>query len=179
MFNVEEPGPVIVGGVKLTLAFEGTPLTANVTMPLNPFVAVTLAEKLVLPPATTVCETGDTFNAKVLTIAVNERLLVQTPSVTETVINDAPVCPASGVTVRVRFVPLPPSERLALLFGTSTGLEDVTSTVRFEPATEPRLPKVKPMGPFEPPGGMTTSANAEICCALALNAISNELLVMK
>src|SRR5581483_3966399 len=42
-FSVDEPAPVIVGGVKVALAFAGTPLTPKLTTPLKPLVAVTVA----------------------------------------------------------------------------------------------------------------------------------------
>jgi len=42
MFNVAEPAPMIVGGLKQR-SHRRTPLTLNVTVPLKPFVAETVA----------------------------------------------------------------------------------------------------------------------------------------
>ena len=66
-----------------------------------------------LSPTSTVCEAGDALSPNSLTMTVNDRLLVQTPSVTDTVMSDEPVWPDTGATVMVRLVPLPPSARLA------------------------------------------------------------------
>jgi len=52
-FNVTAPVPIMLGGTKLALEPAGKPLTPNVTAPANPFVAVTVRLKLVLPPAKT------------------------------------------------------------------------------------------------------------------------------
>src|SRR5207244_3008590 len=100
---------------------------------------------------------------RTLTSALNDRLFVHTPSVTETVIHEEPVAPVTGVTVIVRFVPLPPSARL--LFGTGVWLAEEASTWSEAPAALPRLPKLKLIGPLELPGGMTTSASGEIWVA--------------
>ena len=42
-FMVEEPEAVTDGGLKLALAPEGKPLALKVTVPVNPFNAVTVA----------------------------------------------------------------------------------------------------------------------------------------
>ena len=64
-------------------------------------------------------------------LTVNWKLLlvVAKPSLTVTVILAVPVFPASGVTVTVRFAPLPPKTMLA--FGTSAEFEAVPTRVRF------------------------------------------------
>ena len=41
-FNVEEPEPITDDGLKLAVAFTGTPLALNATVPLNPPDAVTV-----------------------------------------------------------------------------------------------------------------------------------------
>src|SRR6516225_230748 len=109
------------------------------------------------------CDDGDAVSAKSVTNALNDRLLVHTPSVTEIVINEKPVCPATGVTVIVRFVPEPPKTRFPL--GMRVGLDELAVTCKDAPLVAPRLPKLKPTGPLEPPGGMRTSAMREICPA--------------
>ena len=105
------------------------------------------------------------------------RLFVQTPSVTERVITDAPVWPAIGLIVIVRFAPEPPNRRL--LLGIKFGLEEDAVTCSDAAAVEPRFPKLKLIGPLEPLGGIRTSAIGEIWPAKAVSAISNELLVVK
>src|ERR1043166_10305703 len=112
----------MLGGLKLAPIPAGRFGVLNVTDPANPFVDVTLALYVVLPPARTDCDGGDAANESTLTTALNERLFVQTPSVTETVINEEPVPPATGVSVIVRFVPPPPNDKL--LFGTSDRSEE-------------------------------------------------------
>jgi hypothetical protein len=47
---VELPDPVTDVGLKVAPAPEGNPLTVKPTLSVNPFKAVTVAEKLVLPP---------------------------------------------------------------------------------------------------------------------------------
>ena len=42
--SVEDPEPLIVLGLKLALAPDGKPLALKLTLPLNPFKAVTVAE---------------------------------------------------------------------------------------------------------------------------------------
>ena len=42
--RVEDPEPLIVLGLKLALAPDGKPLALKLTLPLNPFKAVTVAE---------------------------------------------------------------------------------------------------------------------------------------
>ena len=116
ILSVEEPAPETTGGVKLALAFAGTPLMEKLTVPAKPLVAMTVAVNAVLPPTRTDCEAGDAVNAKSLTTALNERLLVHMPSVAEIVMSEAPVWPATGVMVMVRLVPLSPTVRSA--FGT-------------------------------------------------------------
>ena len=76
--------------------------------------AVTVALYAVLPPARTLCDAGEAVSTKSLTTALNDRLFVHTPSVTDIVINDEPVCPAAGVTVIVRFVPRPANDQIAV-----------------------------------------------------------------
>src|ERR1041385_5728102 len=48
--SVELPAPVTLGGLKLALTPAGRPDTINATLPLKPFVAVTLTVKLVFVP---------------------------------------------------------------------------------------------------------------------------------
>src|SRR5436190_10926814 len=126
MFSVEEPAPVMLGGLKLAPIPAANPVVPNVTAPAKPFVEVTVALNVALPPGKIVCEDGEAANDSTLTTALNERLFVQTPSVTEMVIAEEPVPPETGVTVVVRFVPLPPIARFAL--GTSAWLAEEAST---------------------------------------------------
>src|SRR5437588_12628747 len=90
-FNVAEPAPVIVGGLKLALEAAGRPLIPKFTVPVKPLVALTVSVKFVLPPASTGCEGGAADKERSLTNAVNDRLFVNTPSVTERVMSDEPV----------------------------------------------------------------------------------------
>jgi len=111
--RMEMPGPVIIGGLKFAPRPSGKLLKENATVPENPLVAVTVAVKFVPEPAKMLCEAGDAERANTLTMALNARLLVHVPSVTERVMSELPVCPAVGVTVSVRLVPLPPRSRFA------------------------------------------------------------------
>ena len=58
IFNVLEPGPVMVGGLKLPVAPAGKPTTPNVVRPAKPLVAVTVTVYEVLPPARMFCVAG-------------------------------------------------------------------------------------------------------------------------
>ena len=176
-FNVAEPGPVIVSGLKLPVVPGGNPVTTKFTRPAKPLVAVTVRLYAVLPPARMVCKAGEAVRAKSVTKALKDRLLVQSPSVTEIVIADDPVWPETGVTVIVRFVPEPPMRRFPL--GTSAGFEELALTWSDDPEVVPRFPKPKGTGPLEPPGAMRTSGIGEIWPANAVSAISKELLVVK
>jgi hypothetical protein len=71
---------------------------------------------------------GASFGAT-LTVMVNALVVVFVPSLTETVIVALPVLPDAGVTVTVRFAPLPPNTMLA--FGTNVVEEELPETVRF------------------------------------------------
>ena len=126
IFNVAAPGPVRDGGLKVPVAPNGKPVTAKFTRPPNPLVAFTARLNAVLPPARMPCDAGEAVSAKSVTKALNERLFVQTPSVTEIVITEDPVWAEAGVTEIVRFVPEPASTRLP--FGTKTGFEELALT---------------------------------------------------
>src|SRR5260370_30687311 len=93
------------------------------------------------------------------------RLFVQTPSLTEIVITEAPVWLAIGLIVIVRFAPEPPITRFP--FGTSDGLDEVAVTCNDAAGADPRFPKLKLIGPLELPGGIRTSAMGEIWPAKA------------
>jgi len=60
---------------------------------------------------------------------VNVVLAVRVPSLTVTVICAEPVWPAAGVTVTVRFAPLPPNVIFA--FGTNVVADELPDTVRL------------------------------------------------
>src|SRR5437667_384838 len=62
--KVDEPEVVTDEGLKLAFARRGSPLTLNVTVPLKPVPAVTVAVKEVPPPCTTVREAGDAESEK-------------------------------------------------------------------------------------------------------------------
>src|SRR3954462_3019571 len=57
------------------------------------------------------------------TVRTKGSLALLTPSLTVTVIVDAPVCPDAGVTVTVRLAPLPPKTIFAV--GTKVGFDEV------------------------------------------------------
>src|SRR6476469_9331740 len=63
------------------------------------------------------------------TVNTNVSEALDVPSLTVTVIVALPVWPAAGVTVTVRFEPLPPNTMFA--FGTRVVLEELPVTVRF------------------------------------------------
>src|ERR1039457_5761994 len=86
------PAPVVVAGLKLALAPDGNPLKLKLTVPV-PLVAARIFVKLTLFPAKTDCDDGDVVTAKFATPTLNERLFVHTPSVTEMVMSELPVCP--------------------------------------------------------------------------------------
>src|SRR5580765_4254288 len=98
------------------------------------------------------CDAGVAARAKSALSALKLRLFVQTPSVTKTVITEAPVWPGTGLIVIVRFAPEPPITKLP--FGISVGFEDEAVICKDAAATDPRFPKVKLIGPLEPPGGI-------------------------
>jgi hypothetical protein len=59
MLSVEDPEPPLTdGGLKLPVAPLGSPLTLSETALLKPLSDAIETEKLVLPPAVTVCEPG-------------------------------------------------------------------------------------------------------------------------
>jgi len=51
--RVVVPEPVMVAGLKVTVAPTGNPVTVGVTVPLNPLIAVLLTVYVVLAPITT------------------------------------------------------------------------------------------------------------------------------
>src|SRR3954462_9692234 len=116
------PESVTVNGLKPAVALAGNPSTLKLTVPV-PLVAVTMFVKATLLLASTDCDTGVVVIAKLVTRTLNVRVLVQVPSVVETVIAAEPVWPAAGVMVRVRLVPLPVMMRLAL--GTSAWFDEL------------------------------------------------------
>ena len=79
-----------------------------------------------------------------LTVTVNELLLLSWPSLTHTVINPLPVWPVAGVTVTVRFDPLPP--KTMFVSGTRVGLDELPLTLKLLAAAS-RSPTVKLIGP--------------------------------
>src|SRR6185369_3266577 len=106
----EEPLAVTVLGLKPALTPEGSPLTLNPTVPVNPFTAVTVAVYGALPPAATDTLDGVTANEK-SAAAVTVRLVfavwVRLPLVALTVRGYVPV-DVPLVVVRVMVVgPLP------------------------------------------------------------------------
>ena len=129
IFRVDEPVPVMLGGVKLSPIPAGNAAVPKVTVPAKPLVEVTVALNVVLPPGKTVCADGEAANDKTLTAALKDRPFVQTPSVTEIVMADEPVPPATGDTEIVRFVPLPPSVKFA--FGKCVRTAAIAGTVKI------------------------------------------------
>src|SRR5882762_5780691 len=72
-----------------------------------------------------------------LTVSTNVSLVLLAPLLTVTVIVAAPVCPATGVTVTVRFEAEPPKAeppKTILSIGTSVGLDDSPLNVRLAAA---------------------------------------------
>lgn len=57
--SVEVPEVATDVGVKLPVAPLGKPLALRVTVPVNPLIALTVTEYVVLWPAVTVCELGE------------------------------------------------------------------------------------------------------------------------
>src|SRR3954466_2694812 len=110
MVNVFVPAPFSVTGLKLAPAPTGRPLTTNVTVPV-PLVALRTLVYTALPPGKMNWDEGEVERTNVATLALKLRLLVQTLSVTDSVIKEEPVWPGTGVIVSVRFVPLPPRTR--------------------------------------------------------------------
>jgi len=74
-----------------------------------------------------VAKVGGSFFA--LTVSVNVRSMLVTPSPTVIVMFAEPDKPAAGVTVSVRLDPVPPGARFT--FGTSVTLADVALTARL------------------------------------------------
>src|SRR5439155_1510426 len=66
----------------------------------------------------------EAFNVRVILV-----LALRDPSLTVSVIVAVPTWPLAGVTVTVRFPPLPPNTMFAL--GTSVGLEELADTVKI------------------------------------------------
>jgi len=64
-----------------------------------------------------------------LTVSANPVLALKAPSLTVTVIVAVPVCPAAGVSVTVRLLPLP--SNTIPLCGTSVGLDELPLNVRL------------------------------------------------
>src|SRR5690349_15641244 len=62
--RVDEPEPAMDAGLNLPVAPLGKPVTLSDTVPVNPFTAVTETAYVVLPPADTVCDAGDTATEK-------------------------------------------------------------------------------------------------------------------
>src|SRR5439155_26138249 len=83
-----------------------------------------------------------------LTVRVKLVLALREPSLTVSVIVAVPTWPLAGVTVTVRFPPLPPNTMFAL--GTSVGLEELAETVRLPAGVWASL-TVKASGPVELP----------------------------
>src|SRR5437867_6410239 len=93
-----------------------------------------------------------------LTVRVKLVLALRVPSLTVSVIVAVPTWPLAGVTVTVRFPPLPPNTMFAL--GTSVGLEELADTVRLVSGVRASL-TVKASGPVEPPALMVRLAMLE------------------
>jgi len=105
---VEVPAPpVMVAGLNEAVAPAGRPLTVGVTVPVNPFCAVTVTVYVVLPPAVTVCVVGLTESAKFRTVSVAVAVFDLDPLVPVTVsVEFAPGVAEVVVTVMVE-VPAP------------------------------------------------------------------------
>ena len=71
--------------------------------------------------------TGGVFTG--VTVNTKESVATLVPSVTNTVMVAEPNCPAAGVNVTVRLLPLPP--KTMLFVGTRVGLEEFRSNIRL------------------------------------------------
>ena len=71
------------------------------------------------------------------TVSKNALAALLVPSLTVTVMVDVPVCPVAGVTVTVRFEPLPP--KTMLLTGTRLVFDDARPNVRLAAAVSVSL----------------------------------------
>ena len=91
---------------------------------------------------------GASFTAVTVTLKVS--LVVWVPSLTLSVIVAVPVLSAAGVTLTVRFAPLPPKSMFAL--GTSVVLDDVADSV-----SEPAEVRSSPMRKGSAPVSLSSS----------------------
>ena len=87
---------------------------------------------------------GAVFAAGAFTVSVKLVLVIFVPSLTFTVICAVPVLVPAGVTVIVRFAPLPPNTIFAV--GTNVVAEEVPETVRLAAAVS-ASPTVNASGP--------------------------------
>jgi len=79
--RVVVPAPVIVAGLNVAVAPDGSPVTVGVTVPLKPLTAVVLTVYVVLAPATTVCVAGAGTRVKSTTLSVTGKLCTTVPFV--------------------------------------------------------------------------------------------------
>jgi hypothetical protein len=73
---VEEPLPVIEGGLKFAVAPLGKPLALQATVPLKPLAAVTVVVYAAVPPDGAVCELWVALTEKPDTFSVTVVVLV-------------------------------------------------------------------------------------------------------
>ncbi len=89
----------------------------------------------------------------VLGFTVNRKLIdaVSAPSLTVTVMVEAPLAPATGVMVTVRFAPLPPKAMFAS--GTSVVFDELPASVKV-PSGVSASPMVNAIGEVGVPSGV-------------------------
>ena len=85
--RTEDPEPVTDGGEKELPVPAGRPLTLNVTLPINPFIAATVTAKVMVEPRCTVRIPGQA------PIEKSPQPLQPTASATEAVRTKAPLVP--------------------------------------------------------------------------------------
>jgi hypothetical protein len=111
---------------------------------------------------------GAVFGAAACTVTLKLRLAVSVPSLTVMVICAVPDCPAAGVTVTVRFAPLPPSTIFAV--GTSVVEEEDLVSVRL-PAAVSASPIVNGIAAVAWPDATVCEAMAEMVGAVSVGAL--------
>lgn len=80
-FNVEDPEPVTVVGLKAAVTPAGNPETVKPTVPVKPESAPTVMVDVALPPAATVTEAGAAETEKPATFRVTDAVCVRLPLV--------------------------------------------------------------------------------------------------
>src|SRR5262249_47213323 len=107
-----------------SVVFDELPLTVRLAAGVSASPTVNAIAPVAVPPIVDWLAIAEIVGGVLvaLTVSRNPVLVESTPSPTVTVIVAEPVCPAAGVTVTVRFAPLPPNAMFAL--GTSVRFDD-------------------------------------------------------